>query len=221
MTVSELCDFIRSGANDLLVAALNETPALVDEKTAQGISLLTYACYCRNVPATELLKARVARLDIFEAACVGDLQALKSQLGRDGETLDGYSPDGFTLLGLSCFFGHAEVAEFLVQRGANVNRASNNPFKVAPIHSACAISDYTLAEMLLKHGADPNARQQAGVTPLHEAAHHGRSDLAQLLLDHGADINARTENGQTSLAMAKEKRFDEVIRLLQIRGGVG
>jgi ankyrin repeat protein len=217
--IPEVCDIIRSGKNDQLQVLLDETPALAGQKTDQGISILAYACYCRNARAVEILREKKKNLDVFEAACVGDLSVLKSELSGQAGALNAYSADGFTLLGLSCFFGHAEVAEFLVQKGADVNRASNNSFKVAPIHSACSISNYTITDMLLRHGADPNTKQQAGVTPLHEAAHNGRTDLVQLLIDYGADVNVKTDGGQTPLAMAKEKSFVETAALLQKHGG--
>ncbi len=217
--ISELCENIRTGKNDKLEMLLNENPALAHEKTDQGISLLTYACYCRNVRAVEILREKRGGLDPFEAACVGDVSVLKSHLNGHPDILNSYAADGFTMLGLSCFFGHPEAAEFLIQKGADVNLASNNSFRVAPLHSACAISNIPLTQLLLKHGASPRAKQQAGVTPLHEAAHNGKTDLAQLLIDHGADVNAKTDAGQTPLAMAEEKQFAETAEFLRNHGG--
>ncbi|HTP12208.1 MAG TPA: ankyrin repeat domain-containing protein [Bacteroidota bacterium] len=216
--VSELCEIIRSGKNDRLESLFMETPGLADAKTDQGISILTFACYCRNTGAVGIIRQHKKNLDCFEAASAGDFRTLESYLSTHPSSINSYSVDGFTLLGLSCFFGHREIAEFLVHQGADVNLASNNTFHVAPLHSACAISDFAIAELLLNNGADPNATQQAGVTPLHEAAHHGRTDLAQLLLNYKANVNARTEIGQTPLAMAKEGGFAETALFLQKNG---
>ena len=64
------------------------------------------------------------------------------------------SADGFSLLGYACFFGEPQIAGYLIEKNADVNMPSANAFKVSPLHSACASSDYDLAELLLKHGAD-------------------------------------------------------------------
>lgn len=48
-----------------------------------------------------------------------------------------------------------------------------------------------LAEILLQHGANVNAKNDYGKTPLHEAAEEGDIDTVELLLRYGADVNTR------------------------------
>jgi ankyrin repeat protein len=67
---------------------------------------------------------------------------------------------------------------------------------VHPIHSACAVRDHESVRALLEAGADPNVRQQGGLTPLHAAAHHGDTELADLLLKHGADPELADDSGK-------------------------
>ena len=59
-----------------------------------------------------------------------------------------------------------------------------------PLHSAAATGDpdarYEIANLLLEHGADPNARQQDEFTPLMAADQHGDTRLRELLVQHGA-----------------------------------
>ncbi|WP_189337133.1 ankyrin repeat domain-containing protein [Flavobacterium laiguense] len=216
---NDILEFIKTGQNDKLELALKENPLLMDSKTEQGISYLQFAAYCRNKIAVDLLRQHKQQLDIFESASTGDIYNLKKRLEEDSNLLNSYSIDGFTPLGLSCFFGHYSIVKYLIERGANVNIPSNNQFKVAPIHSACAISNYDITELLLKNGADVNAKQLQGVTPLHSAAHNGQTKLAKLLIESGSDINAKMDNGQTPLFIANEKNFTETTSLLKQYGG--
>jgi len=96
-----------------------------------------------------------------------------------------------------------------------VNRPSSNSFKVAPLHSACAIASYPLAKLLLENGADPDARQQGGFTALHSAAGHGAIPIVSLLLEKGADVQAKTDAGETALSIAEKKEQSDTAELIR------
>ena len=55
---------------------------------------------------------------------------------------------------------------------------------------------------LLKHGADPNAKDAAGTPVLHMAVSFGTLDAAKLLIQHGADVHVKDEFGSTLLTKA-------------------
>lgn len=211
----EIAGLIQVGDQQKLEEMLREHPELADGKTPQGITLLTLAAYCRNSQAVKLIAARKQETDLFEAAAIGDLNTLKHHIAVNPEGINSYSVDGFTPLGLACFFGHYKTARFLVNEGADVNLPSNNDFKVSPIHSACAISSVEITKLLIDSQADVNAKQTSGVTALHSAAHHGEMGLVKLLVESGAEIKAKDEKKQTPLSMALEKGFDEVVSFLK------
>jgi ankyrin repeat protein len=86
-------------------------------------------------------------------------------------------------------------------------------------------------EILLKHGADPNARDLRGNTPLVYALWGADPQKIELLLDHHADPNVRGENGQTSLDYIKslaqsnidpasKADFDKIAGLLRSHGAL-
>ena len=72
------------------------------------------------------------------------------------------------------------------------------------LHHAAALDDLTIASMLLRYGADPNANADDDETPLHVAAGQNSHRTLACLLDHGADIDARDDMGLTPLMCAAE-----------------
>jgi ankyrin repeat protein len=154
------------------------------------MSELVQAVYRGDQARVDELLAADPELDVFESAAVGRTERLRELLDKDPELANAWAEDGFQPLGLASFFGHVEAARLLVERGAEVNSASRNDFKVMPLHSAAATRDeakrYELAKLLLEHGADPNARQQDDFTPLMAADQHGDARLRELLVERGA-----------------------------------
>ena len=218
--MNDIIELIKTGNNEGLARLFAENSNAADGRAEDGLSLLQLAAYYRNVEAVRLFREYKQHFDIFEAACAGEYQRLDALIREQPNLVNTFSSDGFTALGLACFFGHYDCVKLLLNSNANPNIAANNAFKVAPIHSACAISNYEIAELLLKNGANPNALQQQNITPLHSAAHHGQTKLTELLLDFGANIHAKMEKGQTPLAMALENNHLETADLLKQEGAI-
>jgi ankyrin repeat protein len=146
----------------------------------------------------------------------GDVSAIRFLLAK-GESLTSLGDD----LGLSraCFHGHWRLCEFLIEHGADVNRAHPVTGET-PLHSALCKADrlpYNLVmKVLLAHGANPNCATKPGMetgafmrdcrtkgeAPLHRAAAFGDEEAIQLLLDAGAVTDAKDTNGDTPLSWA-------------------
>lgn len=214
MTKDTFIQSIQEGNIEIVKSGLSENPLLVNTKTEQGLSVLLLAMYYRKNDIVNVLLGSKKEFDFFEAAAAGKLDFVKKHLADQPEILNQYAVDGFTALGLSCFFSQKEIANFLLQNGADPNIASNNDFKVTPLHSAAAISQVGIVNILLENGANVNAKQSSGVTALHSAAHNGATEIVELLLKNGGDKNAKTEDGKSVLDFAREGDFAEVINLL-------
>ena len=135
----------------------------------------------------------------------------------DSSLAHAWSPDGFQPLHLAAFFGHAEAAEALLERGADPSAVSRHEFvKVTPLHSAVAsegAENVRTVEVLLAHGAPVNAGVEGGHTPLHSAAVNGNVAIVGLLLAHGADPNAANDDGKTPLDLARERGHEDVLQI--------
>jgi ankyrin repeat protein len=130
--------------------------------------------------------AKDAKLDVFEAAALGDAARLRRRLDADSKLAQARSDDDFTALHYAAFFDGPETALLLVEHGADVNAFADNDLGVHPLNSAAAARRPEVAAILLEHGADPNAPTRAGFTPLDAARENGDEKLAELLRSHGA-----------------------------------
>ena len=90
-----------------------------------------------------------------------------------------------------------------------------------PLAIAARHGHTNVAELLLRHGADPNLiDRKTGLTPLKLAASWGRKEAVQLLIKHGADanfqgpMNNQWNKGWSPLHHAASGEHTEVVNVL-------
>jgi len=164
-----------------------------------------------------------------------------------GADLNAKDWEGRTPLQVAIIAGKAEVAEYLVAKGANVN-ATDDVLRLTPLHYAANVAGRDIVALLLDKSAEVNAKgnrnqtplhltatQEAadlllakkaevdapdsdGQTPLHWASAGGRLAVAEQLIKGGADVNARDKAGSTSLQLALKEGHTEVANFLRAHG---
>uniref|UniRef100_A0A673BQV6 Ankyrin-1 n=1 Tax=Sphaeramia orbicularis TaxID=375764 RepID=A0A673BQV6_9TELE len=121
---------------------------------------------------------------------------------------------GFTPLHIAAHYENLNVAQLLLNRGANVNFTPKNG--ITPLHIASRRGNVIMVRLLLDRGAQIDAKTKDELTPLHCAARNGHVRIIEILLDHGAPIQAKTKNGLSPIHMAAQgDHMDCVKQLLQ------
>ena len=161
--------------------------------------------------------------------------------------LVGRGGGGLTALTFAAREGDLESAQYLLDRGADVNETTE--YAWTPLLTATNNRHYTLAKLLIDRGADVNIANKGGWTPLYLATDNRniesgdypvpKADMDHLafirmLLDHGANPNARAkdntltrniftmqwffENGATPFVRASQSSDTELMQLLLKHG---
>ena len=127
------------------------------------------------------------RIDALVMACEeGDLDFVKTLI-NSGIDINGIGSEGFTPLMMASSNDEAEIVDYLLKQGADVNQTFNGWTALME-----AADEGALASMkhLLSAGADVNYYGTAySPTAISMAASEGKLACLKLLLAHGADIN--------------------------------
>jgi uncharacterized protein len=210
---TEFFDAIRQGNRDEVERRINLEPGLLRVKET-GLSPIMVAAYHQHPELASYLADKTITLTIFEASATGKINHVIRLLARDPELVNSYAEDGFQPLGLACYFGQYDTAEYLVKAGASINSPAHNGLKAAPIHSASAAGHERIVKMLIANRADPNVREQAGYTALHAAAQNGDVEIIRSLLFGGADLTLKSDDGKTAMDIAMDAGHEKATLLL-------
>ena len=135
--------------------------------------------------------------------------------GADVELRDQFQN---TPLNLAAGFGSLDAVQFLLEHNADVN--SQDFQGRTSLHNSRLGAGFKadrpkIAQLLLKYGANPNARDHDLQTPLHLVSmEEDLLDIVRILLEHGAELYAEDRDGKTPLQLSSERGREEVTQLL-------
>ncbi|XP_026159489.1 cyclin-dependent kinase 4 inhibitor B [Mastacembelus armatus] len=109
--------------------------------------------------------------------------------------------------------GNTADVEDLLKAGAEVNGV--NCFGCTALQ-VMMMGSTPVAQLLLKHGGDPNvADRHTGTTPLHDAARTGFLDTVRLLVNYRADPQARDNKNCQPIDLARKNDHTNVVAFLE------
>lgn len=123
--------------------------------------------------------------------------------------LDLAAPNGNTALMMAAYKRNRPAVEALLARGAAVNQSG-----WTALHYAAAGGDAEIVRLLIKAGANLNARAIADITPLMMAAREGQEQAADALLRAGADANAVNSEGLHAGQVADKADKPRIARMI-------
>ncbi|KAK7094362.1 hypothetical protein V1264_005937 [Littorina saxatilis] len=157
--------------------------------------------------------------DLFSAIRGGNDVRVKTLLCYGRSVHDKYA-EGRTGLLVACKAGQGNIADLLIDLGADVNVSVTSWWEgpQTPLFFACHTGLIRTVELLLKHNAVIDAINEWKETALHWACRHNSptasADITRLLLDAGADVNAQDRWGRTPPHYAAWHGNTETLRRL-------
>ena len=182
---------------------LENDPSLAAARSNDGLSAILFTLYIGKPELAEILLAFEPELDIFDLSALGGAAQISHILATNDKAVHEYSGDGFSALHLACYFGHADVAQLLLENGAEIDKTAMNGSDLRPLQSAVASCHLDVVKVLLKFDPDINIKMLGGFTPLMSATALGDEEMIELLISHGADQSLKANDGRMAADFAK------------------
>ena len=187
--------------------------------------------------------AKAPDISIHEDVVRENIEDVKQHLAA-GTDVDARDGSGRTSLHIAADFGHKEIAELLITKGADVNARDeygDTPLDNVSLLYGVALHYTETADLLRKHGGKRGEELKAEGKPIepvalaatskpepktvkapsisiHGAAEEGNIEAVKQHLAAGTDVNTKTANGWTPLLMAISWAQKEIAELLIAEG---
>ena len=225
------------GFYDLTRYLVGKHPEHINARGGQMVTPLIAALHEKHFNVAELLHQHGADVDVrgqsnstsLLVACVTGIMEIVQWLLNHGADVNAQSNESCAAIHSAAGWGHLQLVRMLIEQNADVDIRGR--YGMVPLHLAARSdegSDFVdVMQLLLDHGANPNARDEDDSTPLHSSCWWEKEDClpskgtvegTRLLLEYGAIIDAEDNQGRTPLQLALQHRRHDIVACLSEHG---
>lgn len=194
----------------------------INIKDQVGNTPLHHAGLTGSIVIAELLLSKGADINAVNAqlntplheTIINGMDDMSKYLIEKGSALNKKNIMLKTPLHLAAMFNRLTIAEILIAKGVEIELRDDYE-RTAFILTARQTGNVEMGRLLIKNGANVNAKDKYGDMPLNLAAWKGFNGFIDLLLDKGADFNSTGRNAMLMLHFAADcgsvRLFNKVI----------
>ncbi|KAK0622407.1 ankyrin repeat-containing domain protein [Immersiella caudata] len=250
---------VQSGRPDVVSTIVSRGSIDIDHRNDAGDTALHMTIRRHDLTVADVLLSHNASLIILDGQGMAPIHQAVVGAGDDpdlatcrlliqhhlsrGLTIDVPSLGGWTALHIAVEFGQVDLAELLLESGANIEAASLRSWgqvvtlyslhtfsrtkpaeeksgQWRPLHIAAIAGDESMVRLLLRKRATPSAKDAEGCTPAERAAVNGFGAVVKLLLFGVAPTKLPPEKPQQRTEVATEsvrpKKRDVMKRMFRV-----
>ena len=152
--------------------------------------------------------------NIFDVARTGTLAEAQALFQQNPKVVNDINEAGYPPLILACYRGNTEVAQFLIENGANLNY---NSTMGTPLMAAVVKGNVEIVNLLLKKNVTIEQKDGNGTTALIYAAMFKNHEIAKLLIQRKASYETKDNRGNSALDYAILADDDQLIEIIKTR----
>jgi ankyrin repeat protein len=202
------------------VRVLLEHGAHPNPDDSRGYTALTHAIHrsLRELGSgpLELLLAAGARYNLIDAVLAKNIELVRKFLDEGGDVNEGEWSYNGPLLMEAARYGHVEVVDLLLDRGAKIE--ATDDLNQTALMAAAEYGQSDVVRLLLDRGAEVNAGYRDGRTALSKASIEGHRELVAYLLGRGARWTFMDALAQGDAALFRTLLDEEILAQAQDNG---
>lgn len=161
---------------------------------------------------TSIFSFAQEKTSIFDVARTGTLAEAQTLFQQNPKCVNEVNEAGYPPLILACYRGNTEVAQFLIENGANLNY---NSTMGTPLMAAVVKGNMGIVKTLLDLKADVNLSDVNGISALIYAVQFQNPEILSMLLQYNADKTHKDKEGKTAFEHAVFSGNETIINLLK------